>query len=68
MGILDLPPQPDSNHKKDTIVMQAGFDQIVAVRNKEAMVPHSGQSTLRMSHALQSHKVSQSRAQSGQKR
>lgn len=53
MTIVDMPSRTDSNHKKDTIVMQAGFDQIVAVRGKDGVAPHSGQSTLRMSHALQ---------------
>lgn len=62
----------NSNHKKNTIVSQAGFDQIVAARGGKdsAIGQHSGQNTLRMSHVLQSNTASQSnsRAQSGQKR
>lgn len=77
MNIIDgaLPTRNSSTHKKDTIITQAGFDQVVAIRGRETRGAdtiggggHSGQSTLRMSHVLQSHNSSQSRAQSGQKR
>lgn len=70
MNIIESGPSRNhSTHKKETIVTPAGFEQLVAIRGKDNVTAgHSGQSTLRMSHVLQSHTASQTRAQSGQKR